>query len=232
MQCQNCSGEGLNRDRLFVNGWHVSRSGALLLVLTVVAISNWDEISGKASFVVSDLIEKWSIFDERKQDETEVLSESETSTIETDDGQDSAVFASFFEPRLRFGSKLLSNSDWEFVDDRPLEKSVLNAIERWREAIETGNSETYFSSYHESFTPASQARSEWEDLFRGILASRKIQRIRFNNLKMNFSADKIAVGVKFHQKYEFESQRQENVKRMFLTKVDGKWLIAAEADEK
>lgn len=232
MQCQNCASGGMYRDSIFVNNWRISLWGILLLGLGLVAIYSLVGNSDPVNNPSAGFAERISIFDTRKQNGNELLGEGQTSTIETDDSQDTLVFSTMFEPPVSLGSKILENSEWELVDDRPLEKSVLSSIEIWRKAIETGNSEVYFSAYHESFTPASQGRNEWKERLSGVLASRKIQRIRFSNLRMNFSADKAAVGVKFLQNYEFEAQTRESLKRMFLTKVDGKWLIAAEADEK
>ena len=232
MQCQDCASDGLYRDRLFVNNWRISLWGIVLLLLGLVAIYNWVGGFDRDSTAAAGLVDSRSVLGKRKQQGNELFGESQTSTINTHDRLDNAVFATVFEPPVSLDSKILENSEWELIDDRPLEKSVLSSIEAWRKAIETGNSEVYFSAYHDSFNPASKGRDEWEERLRDVLASRKIQRIRFSNLSMNFSADKTAVGVKFLQNYEFETQRRESLKRMFLTKVDGKWLIAAEADEK
>lgn len=105
---------------------------------------------------------------------------------------------------------------------------VLKAVQAWAKAWSAGDAKTYLAFYAPGFRPpGGQGRNEWEQSRRERLAkSRKIS-VQVQNPKVTFARPEEAV-VTFRQSYRSDALKTSGLKRLTLTRVNGRWLIQQE----
>lgn len=105
---------------------------------------------------------------------------------------------------------------------------VLKAVHAWARAWSAADSRTYLAFYAPGFRPPDgQGRSEWEQARRERLSKSKKISVQVQNPKVTFARPEEAV-VTFRQNYRSDALKTSGVKRLTLTRVNGRWLILQE----
>ncbi len=112
--------------------------------------------------------------------------------------------------------------------DRPA-PDILVAIEKWRKAWEAQDIEAFLNAYSKRFRPEARygSRSQWEKRKRSIIGHKKFIRVRLSGFRV-LRSDENRVEIRFRQRYESDSYRDERQKTLILEREGDAWKIVRE----
>lgn len=121
----------------------------------------------------------------------------------------------------------LKPGDWQAQ-----RKSILAALEQWRQDWESLDVERYLSHYHRDFWNASHTLNSWKARKRLVARNKTYQRVKLTNVSVlaypkKDELDPMVV-VRFRQHYDSNNYKGDINKRLYLRKQGGDWRILYE----
>ena len=126
------------------------------------------------------------------------------------------------------GVKWLNPDRWETE-----RKSLLQALEQWREDWESGDVDRYLAHYADDFWSGDYDLARWSARKRRIARSKQYQKIQLSDIAL-FAYPHSATGGReivvadFRQDYRSNNFSSDMAKRLYLAREDGRWKILYE----
>lgn len=108
-----------------------------------------------------------------------------------------------------------------------IEKSALNALERWRRAWESKDLIGYLAAYAADFRGEKASRNAWIQHREALIQKPGDLDIRISNVTIRPVADN-QIRVQFRQRYQSAGYRDEGLKSLLMILEKGQWLIQEE----
>lgn len=125
---------------------------------------------------------------------------------------------------------IAQNIDWVSRDEWQQEKkSMLNAIDHWREDWESRNGDRYASNYSRNFSADGSDYATWTAQKRMVNAGKNWISVATDKLTMfRYPGKEDMVVVTFRQDYKSNNLNNTMMKRQYWQKEDGRWKIIYE----
>lgn len=124
---------------------------------------------------------------------------------------------------------ITSHMDWFDDADRNDRESLLQAIEQWRSAWESRDTDSYLAYYAPDFSGGKQGRAAFAQQKRQVNAGKTWIRVKVDNLSIfPYPTQSDLVVVNFDQDYASNNLLNRMHKRQYWQKRDGGWQIVYE----
>ncbi len=119
--------------------------------------------------------------------------------------------------------------DTRAIATNRLPAEVMMMLEAWRKAWENQNIERYLSFYSSHFVPEKRfgSRNHWEQRKRALIGSKKYIHINLSDFELISATDR-RIELRFKQRYESDTFRDEKMKSMVLEREGENWKIVRE----
>ena len=112
-------------------------------------------------------------------------------------------------------------------------KTILNAVEQWRNDWESMNVNKYLSHYGQEFWSSSHNLKTWSARKRLLAKNKTFQSVNLSDLSVlvypkSIENEKQIAVVRLHQDYKSNNFKSEMYKRLYLTKTGDDWKILYE----
>lgn len=106
-------------------------------------------------------------------------------------------------------------------------------IEKWRQAWQSGDIESYLDFYAPDFSPRSGlSRQAWEESRRARVSPKRKIKLELSNFAVDFAADNLSSKVTFDQGYRSTNYFDESRKQLVVKKLGDQWYIVSEEQVK
>ncbi len=119
--------------------------------------------------------------------------------------------------------------DTRSITTNRLPTEVMMMLEGWRKAWENQNIDRYLSFYSSHFVPEKRfgSRNNWEKRKRALIGSKKYIHINLSDFELISATDR-RIELRFKQRYESDTFRDEKMKSMVLEREGENWKIVRE----